>query len=434
MIPLNALNGLDVFPGSNPIFGLGTLGGALSMRTKSGFDSTEGNVEALGGSFNRKQFQGSIGGNNGVVAGFAAANIFREDGWRDNSPSEVNQFFTKGEWRNEKLQLGLSALYAGTDLVGNGMLPTEIAKHDPSRVFTSPDQTKNKLLQFQLTGLWDVSDTFNVAGQIYRRKSQRKSSTSDINQDFAGYATRRPAPSEQVIPGYADINNDGLPDYNSIPFNIAADANGFVLDTNGNPQFTGYDGNGIEIPNPAYNGTALVGTDFNTLAHPNQAMTVGADGVTPIPSWTLIAAFLVHHETNMRALDAVTDERAELQDEQSGIEDISLRSISEDTSPVVKFVRSTLHDALKAGASDIHMETDPHGLTVKYRIDGVLSQEGGIQGIAQAEQAISRIKVMSELDIAERRVPQDGRFKVLVQGREVDMRVGDTCASSTWIL
>jgi len=136
-----------------------------------------------------------------------------------------------------------------------------------------------------------------------------------------------------------------------------------------------------------------------------------------------IAAFLVHQETNLRALDTVIDERTELQNDQNGIEDISLKSISEDTSPVVKFVRSTLHDALKAGASDIHMETDPHGLTVKYRIDGVLSQEGGIQGISQAEQAISRIKVMSELDIAERRVPQDGRFKVLVQGREVDMRV-----------
>ena len=95
---------------------------------------------------------------------------------------------------------------------------------------------------------------------------------------------------------------------------------------------------------------------------------------------------------------------------------------------MVKFVRSTLYDALKAGASDIHMETDAQGLTVKYRIDGVLNQEGGIQGAAQAEQAISRIKVMSELDIAERRIPQDGRFKVLVQSgenkaREVDMRV-----------
>ncbi|MDI1298717.1 GspE/PulE family protein [Methylotenera sp.] len=141
-------------------------------------------------------------------------------------------------------------------------------------------------------------------------------------------------------------------------------------------------------------------------------------------------AFLAHHETSMRAMDGLTSEHLDSQTTQNGIEDISLRSISEDTSPVVKFVRSTLYDALKAGASDIHMETDAHGLTVKYRIDGVLSFEGGIQGIAQAEQAISRIKVMSELDIAERRVPQDGRFKVLVTGsegqvnaREVDLRV-----------
>lgn len=136
-----------------------------------------------------------------------------------------------------------------------------------------------------------------------------------------------------------------------------------------------------------------------------------------------LSAFLAHHETTMRAMDGITSDHINSQATQSGIEDISLRSISEDTSPVVKFVRSTLYDALKSGASDVHMETDPHGLTVKYRIDGVLSKEGGIQGIAQAEQAISRIKVMSELDIAERRVPQDGRFKVLALGREVDMRV-----------
>lgn len=141
-----------------------------------------------------------------------------------------------------------------------------------------------------------------------------------------------------------------------------------------------------------------------------------------------LSALLAHHETSMRAMDGLTAGHADAQANHSGIEDISLKSISEDTSPVVKFVRSTLYDALKAGASDIHMETDPHGLTIKYRIDGVLSHEGGLQGLAQAEQAISRIKVMSELDIAERRVPQDGRFKVLVTGgegkvREVDMRV-----------
>jgi len=154
--------------------------------------------------------------------------------------------------------------------------------------------------------------------------------------------------------------------------------------------------------------------------------------VTEPVSWALahsldLAAYLAHHEENMRAMDGMLASQTGVNTGESGIEDISLRSISEDTSPVVKFVRSTLYDALKAGASDIHMETDAHGLSVKYRIDGVLSQVGGIQGIAQAEQAISRIKVMSELDIAERRVPQDGRFKVLTGGegksREVDLRV-----------
>lgn len=136
-----------------------------------------------------------------------------------------------------------------------------------------------------------------------------------------------------------------------------------------------------------------------------------------------IAAYLTHHESGLRAMENMVTTTPNNDEGFEGIEDISLKSISEDTSPVVKFVRSTLYDALKVGASDIHMETDAHGLNVKYRIDGVLSQVGGMQGVANAEQAISRIKVMSELDIAERRVPQDGRFKVKALGREIDLRV-----------
>jgi outer membrane receptor protein involved in Fe transport len=215
MIPMNALASLDVFPGSNPIFGLGTLGGALSMRTKSGFDSNEGTVEALGGSFNRKQFQGSIGGNNGVIAGFVAANIFREDGWRKNSPSEVNQVFGKAEWRNDSLQLGLSTLYAGNDLIGNGLLPRELLEQDRESVFTSPDQTKNRLMQFQLSGIWDVSDTFNITGQVYRRDSKRNGKNGDVYTDFThrDQQTRKLRPGENAVCGMQDANLDGVPDY-----------------------------------------------------------------------------------------------------------------------------------------------------------------------------------------------------------------------------
>ena len=136
-----------------------------------------------------------------------------------------------------------------------------------------------------------------------------------------------------------------------------------------------------------------------------------------------LTAYLARHEESMRAMEGMLPAVREGGREARGMEDLSLRMISEDTSPVVKLVHSTLYDALKLNASDIHLESGADGLSIKYRIDGVLSQVGSIDGIEHAEQVISRIKVMAELDIAERRVPQDGRFRVAIQGREVDFRV-----------
>lgn len=105
------------------------------------------------------------------------------------------------------------------------------------------------------------------------------------------------------------------------------------------------------------------------------------------------------------------------------VQEISLSSIARDGNAVVRVVNSTLFDALQSRASDIHVESTPLGLVIKYRIDGVLQQMGQVSGLDMAEQALSRIKVLSELDIGEKRVPQDGRFKMKIQGREVDFRV-----------
>lgn len=136
-----------------------------------------------------------------------------------------------------------------------------------------------------------------------------------------------------------------------------------------------------------------------------------------------IAAYLARHEETMRAMDTMVGAGEAAPDAASQVDDLSLRTISEDTSPVVKLVHSTLYDALKSGVSDIHLESCSEGLIIKYRIDGVLSQVGSVAGLDTAEQVISRIKVMSELDIGERRVPQDGRFKVSSRGRQIDFRV-----------
>jgi len=138
-----------------------------------------------------------------------------------------------------------------------------------------------------------------------------------------------------------------------------------------------------------------------------------------------ISAFYARLERELRALD---EEVAALPDEARGDADsneiiLSLAQISTDESPVVRFVNGTLYDALKAGASDIHLESSQQGLVVRYRLDGVLQSITRLDGRDFADRAISRIKVLAELDISERRVPQDGRLKLRHAARSIDVRV-----------
>jgi general secretion pathway protein E len=135
-----------------------------------------------------------------------------------------------------------------------------------------------------------------------------------------------------------------------------------------------------------------------------------------------LQAYFTQQERQLRAMDGFENDSRRGSDEEVAAV-ITLATISDDTSPVVKLVNSTLYDALKLQASDIHLECDAGCLHVMYRIDGVLVPITQLQGQEMAEQVISRIKVMAELDIAERRVPQDGRFKVRVNEREIDFRV-----------
>ncbi|HSI46609.1 MAG TPA: TonB-dependent receptor [Methylophilus sp.] len=214
MIPLNALASFDVFPGSNPIFGLGTLGGALSMKTKDGFNHSGFNADVMTGSFARKQLQVDGGWNNGTVGLFAAGNFFLEDGWRENSPSRVNQLFTKASYRGEKLDINLGVLNVWNDLVGNGMVPTEMYAQDRNGVYTSPDTTKNKLLQFQLSGSYFVNDTFSVSAQAYRRKSNRNQFGADVYTQYGNQTVKRSLrPGEQFTCLFDSTNGLGLPDY-----------------------------------------------------------------------------------------------------------------------------------------------------------------------------------------------------------------------------
>jgi general secretion pathway protein E len=136
-----------------------------------------------------------------------------------------------------------------------------------------------------------------------------------------------------------------------------------------------------------------------------------------------IQAYLSKQVESARAMDSMASATLDLDSHHKSATVLSFASVSEASSPAVKLVNSTLYDALKAGASDVHLESTPAGLAVKYRVDGVLDHATSVNGMDVAEQVVSRLKVLAELDISERRIPQDGSFRVESNGREIDLRV-----------
>jgi type IV pilus assembly protein PilB len=138
-----------------------------------------------------------------------------------------------------------------------------------------------------------------------------------------------------------------------------------------------------------------------------------------------IADILEKSESTQRVLDEATEgfSMQLVQEADDGEEVLSIDRITADSSPIIRLVDSVLFNAIQRRASDIHIETQDREVVVKYRIDGVLYQAMKSIDKRHHTTIISRVKVMSELDIAEKRIPQDGRFKVRFSGRTIDFRV-----------
>ncbi len=189
LIPMNAIAGMNLMPGSNPIFGLNTLGGALSITTKNGRTHQGGGIETSYGSWDRKTAAAEFGGvtKDGSVDYFIAGNYFDEDGWRDASPSKVKQIFSKLGWQNDTSRLEISYTGADNNMIGNGLVQEElIADFGRDTINTSPDQTKNTLSFFNLNGSHFINDATQLSANAYYRKSKRSTLNGDINDDFAG--------------------------------------------------------------------------------------------------------------------------------------------------------------------------------------------------------------------------------------------------------
>lgn len=182
------------------------------------------------------------------------------------------------------------------------------------------------------------------------------------------------------------------------------------------------------VPLEAHNNSlvVVVSDPSQLLVNDELSLLLGKKLIIRVATATQIGDLLKRTEQSQRVLDQATEGfTLQVVSDEEGDENISMEKLTSDTgvSPVVRLVDTVIFTALERRASDIHIETRNSEVAVKYRIDGVLQY--AMQPLAKEWHStiLSRIKVMSELDIAERRVPQDGRFRVRYKGRFIDFRV-----------
>jgi outer membrane receptor protein involved in Fe transport len=182
LIPKIAISELALMPGSNPLFGLNTLGGAISIQTKDGFSQPGATLQLSGGSFGRRAGEFEYGGSNSKgLNWYAAGNLFREDGWRQFSPSEVRQAFAKLGWMHGKTSLALSFGYADNWLTGNGLQDTRTLAKNYSSVYTVPDITWNRSPSLNFTVRHNLTSNLTLSGNAYFRHIRADTTNGDIN-------------------------------------------------------------------------------------------------------------------------------------------------------------------------------------------------------------------------------------------------------------
>ena len=198
VIPRIALSSITLMPGSNPLFGLNTLGGALSLQTKDGRSDRGTVVRAIFGSDVRRAIEFEHGGSRPEgLNWYLAGNLFAEDGWRDDSPSDVRQLFGKLGWQRTKHEAALSLAYANNSLTGNGLQEQGFLERDYASLYTKPDTTDNRATFSNFTTRHSLSGRVAVSGNAYYRNIRTDTLNGDINEDSLDQAIYQPSAAEQ---------------------------------------------------------------------------------------------------------------------------------------------------------------------------------------------------------------------------------------------
>ncbi len=208
LIPSNAISSVSLAPGSNPVFGLNTLGGALSVQTKSGRDNPGGALQSTIGSHGRMIQEAEYGDSAGRWDWFLAGTYFEEDGWREHSESDAQNLFGKLGWYGDATDLKLTYSFADTDLNGNGMVPKSFLRRDYDSVYTHPDNTQNTSSFLNLQ--WDhrYNDNLMLSGNAYYRHIKTDTFNGDINDEALPEGVGNPGQNILLNPGaYTPVGN-----------------------------------------------------------------------------------------------------------------------------------------------------------------------------------------------------------------------------------
>ena len=219
LMPRSAIASIALMPGSNPLFGLNTLGGALAVRTKDGWSHSASSLQLTTGSHGRAQAEVESGGSNALgLAWYGTANVFLDSGWRDASPSRLGQLFGKVGWRSGATQATLTASAASTDLHGNGLQDQQLLDARRASVYTRPDQTRNRAGTLSLALSHELSQRWSVSGHAYVRRIDTRTFNGDINDASLDQDVYGLAPADRAALAGASIAAPAIVDPATTPF------------------------------------------------------------------------------------------------------------------------------------------------------------------------------------------------------------------------
>jgi iron complex outermembrane recepter protein len=181
LIPQSIIESINLIGGANPLFGQNTLGGALSIQTKNGFNEIGHDIEVSGGAFGRAQVSAQSGANNGTFGYYANVRYLTDSGWRDDSPSEAVNFFSTLSWHTDEATLDLHIAHGDTELVGLGPLPAELLVSDRETFFTATDITGNNSQMVNLEGTYWLGEAMQLSGNVHYRNTDTDSFNSDTS-------------------------------------------------------------------------------------------------------------------------------------------------------------------------------------------------------------------------------------------------------------